>query len=468
MRLRPLTALFALTVLSFASAAPTLEGGRVEIPEAELLQPRAAAPEKAADDTVLPASEKNKPTTDGGSNKGTKFNGAEVPPMRELSGETLDEDIANGYWYGPGLLVEFFSPYCHHCKAFAPTWQTLYEFYYTSNPLPSRDSPDSQSSLNSFSRYYNFKIAKIDCFAFGTACANHDIHSFPTIVLLKDGKEVKRNVGAKDLAFMSSWIEETLETIRPGSRSKDGVKLPKVGADHVEGAEPAAPATKDKYFPAGPPIGNEVATTSTSSASTKTTLRATKVAPPRKETPNHAGKSVPLTAENFQRLVTTTHDPWFVKFYAPWCHHCQAMAPNWQGMARDMQGRLNIGEVNCDVEKRLCKDVRVKGYPTLLFFRGGERIEYDGLRGLGDLISFANKAVAVGDGVIDVDAAGFQALEKTEEVIFLYFYDHATTSEDLQALERLVLSLIGHAKLAKTSDPVLANRFKISTWPRLL
>ena len=151
------------------------------------------------------------------------------------------------------------------------------------------------------------------------------------------------------------------------------------------------------------------------------------------KTPNEQGISVSLTAESFQTLVTMTQEPWFIKFYAPWCHHCQAMAPNWQGMARQMQGELNIGEVNCEVEKRLCKDVKVRGYPTILFFQGGERLEYEGLRGLGDLLNFANKAVAAGEEIKDVNAAEFEAMEKDEEVIFLYLYDHATTSEDFEA-----------------------------------
>jgi protein disulfide-isomerase len=59
-------------------------------------------------------------------------------------------------------------------------------------------------------------------------------------------------------------------------------------------------------------------------------------------------------------------------------------------------------------------------------------------------------------------------MEKRNEVIFLYFYDDATTSEDLAALDRMALSLISHAKIVKTTDPELFKRFKISTWPRLL
>jgi protein disulfide-isomerase len=95
-------------------------------------------------------------------------------------------------------------------------------------------------------------------------------------------------------------------------------------------------------------------------------------------------------------------------------------------------------------------------------------VEYDGLRGLGDFVSYANKAIDVGDGVKDIDALEFAELEEKEEVIFLYFYDHATTTEDFAALERLTLSLIGHAKLVKTNSAKLAERYKITTWPRLL
>lgn len=398
------------------------------------------------------------PFTSGGSEEGgpTTFNGQQVPELLSIDGEHLADTIQNGYW-----LVEFFSPYCGHCKTFAPTWQTLYEFYYTQDPLPQTSSSgEVENDLNSFTRYYDFHFGRVDCVANGDVCASNEIKSFPTVVLFKDGQKVKQEVGAHDIKFMSSWVEEVLEGIRPGSRPKSGPILPKVGAHEVE----------KTLMPERPPLpasANDPATqsgTTPTATASKTIVSATRLPEP----PNPNGKSTPLTAETFQRLVTTTRDPWFVKFYAPWCHHCQAMAPNWQSMARQMQNTLNIGEVNCEVEKRLCKDVKVHGYPTILFFRGGERIEYDGLRGLGDLLSFVNKAVSAGEGVRDVTAAEFEEMEKKEEVIFLYFYDQATTSEDFAALDRLVMSLIGHAKLVKTSDPALFTRFKISTWPRLL
>ena len=423
-----------MRILSFLAlpllASTSATSGRIERAGAELALPKA---HQKRDDA---------------SAKSTIFNSKTVPVPTELTNDTLDSTTKDGY-----SLVEFFSPYCHHCKAFAPTWQTLYEYYYTQEPLPQTPgSGQSESDMNSFTRFYDFKFAKVDCVANGDACERHKIRSFPSIILFKDGEQLEIKTGGQDLKTMSEWVEETLESIRPGSRPQGGPKLPKVGDDHADKVVVNVPTATGK-----PRTGTD-----------KTNVAATRLSSGPMQTPNPPGKSRALTAENFQRLVTMTHDPWLIKFYAPWCHHCQAMAPNWQGMSRQMKEQLNVGEVNCDKEKRLCKDVKVRGYPTILFFRGGERIEYDGLRGLGDLISFANKAVAVGEGVLDVNAEQFEELEEKEEVIFVYFYDHATTSEDFAALERLVMSLIGHAKLVKTNDPKLATRFKISTWPRLL
>ena len=113
---------------------------------------------------------------------------------------------------------------------------------------------------------------------------------------------------------------------------------------------------------------------------------------------NPSGISVPLTAETFSQHISLVPSKangagWFVKFYVPWCSHCQHMASAWTELAREMKGKLNIAEVNCEAESKLCKDIKLRGYPTLLFFKGGERVEYDGLRGLGDLVSFAGKAV---------------------------------------------------------------------------
>ncbi|TVY60696.1 Uncharacterized protein LSUE1_G006792 [Lachnellula suecica] len=392
----------------------------------------------------------------------TIFNGISVPGLPDIDGEKFNTTIKNGYWF-----VKHHSPYCPHCLHIAPVWQTLYEYYYTSKPVPAGSSADSAStSMNTFTAYYNFHFGNLDCVAFGSACTEHHVNAFPTFILYKDNAEIKRFEGTKDMKGLSDFIEDTLETIKPGSRPIGGPQLPEKGDK----------TSKEFQGPEKAPVADDISKSSSPTASlkaekSKPTLKATPVkAKPAKPSATHnpLGKSISFTAESFQNSVTMTQEPWFIKFYAPWCAHCQAMAPNWIQLAKEMKGRLNIGEVNCEVEVRLCKDVHLRGYPTILFFRGGERVEYDGLRGLGDFVTYANKAIDIGDGVKDVDAVEFKEMEEQEEVIFVYFYDHATTSEDFLALERLTLSLIGHAKLVKTNSAILADRFKITTWPRLL
>ncbi|KAK2746646.1 hypothetical protein FQN57_002990 [Myotisia sp. PD_48] len=435
------------------------------------------SPVFAVDDNLLPNEpngakglEKKDEFEDDDSPKETIFNGVKVPPMQEFQGSTLEEGIKDGYWF-----VKYFSPYCPHCIAVAPVWQTLYEFYYTSNPLLSsttKQAAGAEKSLNSFHGYYNFHFASVDCVANADKCKLLDIKAFPSFILYRDGKEVEPFLGTKTMEGLSHFVENHLELIRPGSRPPTGIKVPKAGDKEGDMTKPPDnPLSKDKAAVkpdgANPPTEDKTPSTAPPSNPPDAVQKQVEIESRRNSNPE--GVSVSLTAESFLKLVTATQDPWFIKFYAPWCMHCQALAPIWAQMARDLAGKLNIGEVNCEVEKRLCKDARVTSYPTMHFFRGGERVEYEGLRGLGDLVNYANKAVnVVGAGVQYVDADAFKKMEATEEVIFLYFFDQATTSEDFMALDRLTLSLVGHARLVKTDSKALAERFRISTWPRLI
>jgi protein disulfide-isomerase len=338
------------------------------------------------------------------------------------------------------------------------------------------DQPDLDSP-NSFHGYYNFHFAAVNCVTQGDLCQKLGIKAYPTFNLYKNGEFVEKFVGSKSMQGFSDYLEEKLEGIKPGSRPRDGVKVPEAGATGTEkNATPEKPAAKDKDPAAGVAAGEKhnekveelKATLSTSAVLSSETAKNGRKNSPKKTgpLPNPLGQSIPLDADSFQKLVTNSQDGWFIKFYVPWCSHCQHLAPVWAQMAKEMEGKLNIGEVNCEKNSRLCKDAKVNAYPTIHFFRGGERVEYNGLRGLGDLVSFTGKALD--SDLKYVDAAAFKEMEETEEVIFLYIFDHATTSEDFLALDRLTLSLIGHGKIVKTDDPILASRFKVTTWPRLL
>ena len=72
-----------------------------------------------------------------------------------------------------------------------------------------------------------------------------------------------------------------------------------------------------------------------------------------------SAEPVTLTGTNFSELVMKTDVPWFIKFYAPWCGACKALAPKWAEFAKKHHELkdLNVGEVDCTEEenKPLCQ-----------------------------------------------------------------------------------------------------------------
>ncbi|KAK4660853.1 hypothetical protein QC762_122730 [Podospora pseudocomata] len=415
-------------------------------------------------------------TEDDITRENTYFNGKKVPPILELTPANYKEELKKSKF----LMVKHFSPWCGHCQEFLPTFQTLYEYYYTSKPV-GKDAD--------FTEFYDFRFAELNCVAYADLCTENKVAAWPTTILFEDGEPLVTFRGVKHISVLSGAVEDALEKVKPNTRPKT-LELPEPGDKTSPDAKAETEKTEkadargkgsEKELVKETEKEKETETSTAASADASTEGEATpkktytvnyntpsQKVTPKPSNPNPKGLSVPLTWELFQSMVTLTQEPWFVKFYAPWCHHCQAMAPNWEQLAKEMKGRLNIGEVNCDRDTRLCKELRVRGYPSIMFFKGGEKVEYEGLRGLGDFVQYAEKAIDLSSGVPDVDFDSFKALEEKEEVIFLYFYDHATTSEDFLSLERYPLSLIGKAKLVKTRDPKLYDRYKITTWPRLI
>jgi len=82
-----------------------------------------------------------------------------------------------------------------------------------------------------------------------------------------------------------------------------------------------------------------------------------------------------------------------VEFYAPWCGHCQQLAPKWKQVAAKLKGVVNVGAVDCDAHKALCQQHGVKGYPTIKALRpragAGGWSDYQGQRGAKEITDYA-------------------------------------------------------------------------------
>eukprot|EP00930_Biecheleria_cincta_P100044 TRINITY_DN91649_c0_g1_i1.p1 TRINITY_DN91649_c0_g1~~TRINITY_DN91649_c0_g1_i1.p1 ORF type:complete len:328 (+),score=55.65 TRINITY_DN91649_c0_g1_i1:33-1016(+) len=102
-----------------------------------------------------------------------------------------------------------------------------------------------------------------------------------------------------------------------------------------------------------------------------------------------------LTGSTFDERVRKVSDrPWFVKFYAPWCGHCQRLAPLWEELDGKLRGDVSLAKVDATVEEGLASEWDVEGFPTLILIAGGKGHRYKGRRTLESMEAFARGGYA--------------------------------------------------------------------------
>jgi protein disulfide-isomerase A1 len=88
---------------------------------------------------------------------------------------------------------------------------------------------------------------------------------------------------------------------------------------------------------------------------------------------------VELGADNFTESLKT--NPYvLVEFYAPWCGHCQSLAPESASAASILKGDVPLAKVDAIVHAELAEEFGVQSYPTILFFIDGVPKRYTGER----------------------------------------------------------------------------------------
>lgn len=138
-----------------------------------------------------------------------------------------------------------------------------------------------------------------------------------------------------------------------------------------------------------------------------------------------------LRAANFEQALAA-HRHLLVEFYAPWCGHCKALAPEYAKAAAQLKAEgseIRLAKVDATEEAELAQQFGVRGYPTIKFFRNGDKAaprEYTAGREADDIVSWLKKRTGPAATTL-TDAAAAETLVDSSEVVVIGFFKDVTS-----------------------------------------
>lgn len=131
---------------------------------------------------------------------------------------------------------------------------------------------------------------------------------------------------------------------------------------------------------------------------------------------------VVLSSGNFSEFLAANHYV-MVEFYAPWCGHCQALAPEYATAATELKSSgVHLAKVDATVEAELAQEHGVQGYPTIIFFVDGKPKPYSHHRTSEAIVSWIKKKV--GPAVAEVkNASDAQGILESGNTVVVGLFD---------------------------------------------
>lgn len=78
---------------------------------------------------------------------------------------------------------------------------------------------------------------------------------------------------------------------------------------------------------------------------------------------------------DFEQKVVNGQGLTVVDFWAEWCAPCRIIAPILEELAHEYAGKVTIAKLNVDENPQTAARFGIRSIPTLLFFKGGERVD---------------------------------------------------------------------------------------------
>uniref|UniRef100_A0A4X1UN64 Protein disulfide-isomerase A2 n=1 Tax=Sus scrofa TaxID=9823 RepID=A0A4X1UN64_PIG len=126
-------------------------------------------------------------------------------------------------------------------------------------------------------------------------------------------------------------------------------------------------------------------------------------------------------------LALREHPALLVEFYAPWCGQCKALAPEYSKAAALLAAeaaKARLAKVDGPAEPELAEEFAVTEYPTLKFFRDGNRThpeEYTGPREAQGIAEWLRRRVGPSATQLE-DEEGARVLMRAWDVVVIGFF----------------------------------------------
>ncbi|KAF3922053.1 hypothetical protein ABW20_dc0107486 [Dactylellina cionopaga] len=136
-----------------------------------------------------------------------------------------------------------------------------------------------------------------------------------------------------------------------------------------------------------------------------------------------ASDVVDLKTDNFDTFIKDNNLV-LAEFFAPWCGHCKALAPEYEKAATELKDKgIKLIKVDCTEETDLCQKQGVEGYPTIKVFRGGldNPTPYTGQRKADSIVSYMTKQSLPAVSVLTKDT--IDAFKTSDKVVVVAYFN---------------------------------------------